>query len=149
MRTVTVVQLSLLAALGAGSAGCGTADADPSTQTDPGTFTEIYTEIVPVHTKGQCGFCHGLPPNTISNGNFSMGMDQATSYAALVGKPSMSMKCAGKTLVVPGHPEESLFYLKLLDAPACGDKMPLGGSALTADQLEQVRSWIANGATDN
>src|SRR5262249_11892273 len=105
--------------------------------------------IFPVHTKAQCEFCHGLPPNLISNGNLSIGMDQAEAYVAIVGKPSASMKCAGKMLVVPGHPEQSLFYLKLLDAPPCGDKMPLGGSALTADQLEQVRSWIANGAADN
>jgi hypothetical protein len=141
--------LLVLAALALGAAGCGSTDTTPAAPPAPATFSAIYAEIFPVHQKPQCNFCHSNPPNKISNGNLSMGMDQATAYAAIVNKPSTSDKCAGKTQVVPGHPEQSLFYLKLLDAPPCGDKMPLGGDPLTADELEQVRSWIANGAADD
>jgi hypothetical protein len=126
--------------------GCETS----ATQTPtPATFSQVYAAIFPVHTKGQCTFCHSNPPNDISNGKLSTGADQAAAYAALVNRPSVSKHCAGKTLVVAGHPEQSLFYLKFAEPAPCGDRMPLGGDALTAEQLEMVRSWIAAGAKDN
>ncbi|APR78562.1 Hypothetical protein A7982_03909 [Minicystis rosea] len=140
MRTLSPQRL-LLAALLGGASACSS----PA----PGTFSQIYTDLFPVHTKAQCEFCHSLPPNELSNGALSTGMDKAAAYASLVGKPSMSKTCAGRTLVVPGHPEESLFYEKLSGAPTCGGPMPLGGSALTADQLEAVRSWIEAGAPND
>jgi hypothetical protein len=52
----------------------------------------------------------------------------------------------GKTLVVAGHPEMSLLFLKLSPNPPCGSRMPLGGTAFTDAQLEMIRSWIAAGA---
>ena len=52
-------------------------------------------------------------------------------------------------LVVPGHPEQSLFYTKLTATPPCGARMPFGGGALPDAQIEMVRSWIAAGALDD
>lgn len=113
-----------------------------------GKFSEIYPLIFPLQTKGQCSFCHGLPPNDKSNGLLSTGMDRAAAYQALVSQTSTSSKCGGRSYVVPGKPDESLLLLKLT-AATCGDRMPLGGDPLTANQLEMVRSWIASGAKDD
>ena len=128
-------------------AGCDSAS--PTTPAAPATFTQVYEAMFPVHSKGQCNFCHSLPPNQKSNGMLSMGEDRATAYAALVKKPSASAGCKAQVLVVPGKPAESLFLAKLEPSPGCGDRMPLGGSVLTSAQLEMVRSWIAAGALDN
>lgn len=113
-----------------------------------GTFSQIYPLLFPVHTRAQCNFCHSLPPNDVSNGKLSMGEDQATAYAGLMAT-SQSSKCGhAQQLVVPGDASASLLYQKLTN-PTCGGKMPLGGSPLTAVQLEMVRTWIDNGAQDD
>jgi hypothetical protein len=112
------------------------------------TFSEIYSQIFPQQTKGQCSFCHGLPPNEKSNGLLSTGGDRGAAYQALVNQTSTSAKCGGKSYVIPGRPDESLLLLKLT-TPGCGDRMPLGGDPLTSAQLEMVRSWIAAGAQDD
>ncbi len=129
---------------GAALAGCGTA-ADP-----PATFTQIYAVMFPLGTPGQCNYCHDRPPNNLSNGMLDMGSTRAAAYAALVGPSSTSALCGTRgRLVVPGSPSTSLLYLKLLAAPPCGDRMPQGGSALSATQVEMVRSWIAAGAPND
>ena len=116
----------------------------------PATFTTVYSTLFPRATKYQCDFCHGLPANQLSNGRLSMGMDQATAYAALVGQSSMSDGCGGMQLVVPGEPDASLMMLKLSqNPPPCGDQMPLGGDPLSAVQLKLVRNWIVDGAQDD
>ena len=54
-----------------------------------------------------------------------------------------SMSCRSVPLVDPAHPEASLMVVKLRAAPGCGSRMPLGGTALTASQVECVRVWAA------
>ena len=115
----------------------------------PATFTEIYPLMFPVETRPQCNFCHSLPPNDTSNGMLSMGADQATAYSALMDNSMGSMCGDTMPLVEPGNPQGSLFYLKLTAAPPCGDRMPLGGTPLTADLLDKVDSWITAGAQDD
>jgi hypothetical protein len=136
----------LLGLAAAGLTACGSAT---SPSAPPATFTEIYAAIFPVHQKAQCSYCHTNPPNDIGNGHFSTGADQASAYAAIVNQPSTSSKCPGWVQVVPGHPEKSLFYLKLTASPPCAGRMSLGGDPLTDDQLEMVRSWIAAGAMND
>ena len=126
--------------------GCGEDSTQPA---HVATFTEIYDAFFPIETKGQCNFCHGLPPNDKSNGLLSFGADKSTAYEALVGKTSASSVCNGKPLVVAGDPEQSLLLQKLSSAPPCGGQMPLGGSPLTDDQQAMVRSWIAAGAKND
>jgi uncharacterized membrane protein len=123
-------------------AACG---APPETTT-PATYTEIYERFFPPETRAQCNQCHSNPPNDISNGNLSMGSDPDTAYDALVGVTSTSSKCGGQVLIVAGDPEHSLFYTKTEAQPACGGRMPLGGSGMTDDEREMIRSWIAAGA---
>jgi hypothetical protein len=63
---------------------------------------------------------------------------------------------AGWSRVVAGDPEHSLLYVKIVaklddtETP-CGESMPSGANRepLTAEQVEQVRAWIAAGAPSN
>ena len=121
--------------------GCGTE------YTPPTSFIDIYPTLFPVETRTQCNFCHALPPNDKSNGMLSMGIDPATAYQALMAT-SVSSHCGGMALLVPLRPEESLLWLKLDAMPTCGDRMPLGGTPLTAAQLDLVKSWILTGAPE-
>ena len=51
-------------------------------------------------------------------------------------------------LVVPGDPEASYLYRKLVDrTPTAGDQMPLQQPPLSAHGKEIVRLWILQGAT--
>jgi len=63
--------------------------------------------------------------------------------------------CDGTTaLVVPGSPEDSLLVDKLAartegGEPACGSGMPLVGAAVSRQDLDAIRAWIADGAPDS
>jgi hypothetical protein len=150
----TVIALALLTACGGSSMGSGSEPGDAGAQASdaaaPGArFSQIYAELFPATTAPRCNFCHSMPASDTSNGKLSVGTSQDVAYAMLVGKDSSSSRCNGMPLVTPGDPEASLFYLKLMDPSPCGARMPLGGSALSASQLEQVRSWIAAGAKND
>jgi hypothetical protein len=132
-------------ASGALAFSCSSASSTPA---PTGTWSAIYPAIFPETTKAQCDFCHSLPPNEKSNGGLSVGTDKETAYKALVGQSSASLKCNGRQYVVPGKPDESLLYGKVT-TPPCGDHMPLGGSTLTDDQVEMIRTWIEAGAKDD
>lgn len=135
--------LSLLAVSACGGGGGG----DPAGP--PATFSAIYPLIFPPTTNARCDFCHSLPANEISNGKLHVGADQHGARAALVGQASISTRCGGRTLVVPGDPDSSLFLQKLSPAPPCGNRMPLGGAVLPDAVLEMVRTWIEAGAKDD
>ena len=81
--------------------------------------------------------------------------DSASAYDALVDVKAMGVNLtegagadcvdSGLTRVVPGNPDESLLVKKLENTQPCGTGMPPGGT-LTAAQIDQVRTWIADGA---
>jgi len=136
----------LSAALGCGGGGGTAAALDNG---PPGTFSEIYTNILSTQTESRCNFCHSMPASQVSNGMFHTGMDQAETYAALLDKTSVSTACAGRDVVVPGDPDNSLLVLKVAGQPPCGNRMPLGGKALSAAQIRLIESWVAAGANDD
>jgi len=136
---------ALVAALGCGG-GSSTASTDPG---PPGTFSEIYDTILSTQTESRCNFCHSMPASQVSNGMFHTGKDRAETYAALLGSTSASMACAGRDVVVPGEPDQSLLVLKVSGPPPCGNRMPLGGKALSSAQIQLIKSWVAAGANDD
>jgi len=104
------------------------------------TFAAIHNEIfIPTCAAVFCHFSDELFFNAIS---------ADTAYQTLVGAVTTSPDC-GKTgleRVSPGHPEQSLLYLKLTDPP-CGRKMPVGFvPQLPEREIEQIRIWIERGA---
>lgn len=139
-------------ALLAGLAACAPADTRTDDTDTPAasTFTEIHTALFPEATAAKCDFCHGQVANQISNGLLNMGQDDRDlAYDVLLHQTSTSRDCAGMPYVVPGDPEGSLLYTKLLAEPGCGERMPLGGGALPASQIRMVQSWIEGGALDD
>jgi hypothetical protein len=104
------------------------------------TFAAIHQEIfIPTCAAVFCHFSDELFFNSIS-------ADRA--YETLVGAVTTSPDCGptGLERVAPGHPEQSLLYLKLT-APPCGRKMPIGYvSQLPSQEIEQIRVWIERGA---
>lgn len=88
--------------------------------------------------------CHSA---TGRRGDLVLTPDQA--YQALVNVPAANeaAKAKGKVRVVPGKPDDS-FLVQKLTTPAAdeGARMPYGGDALPAQDLELVRAWIAAGA---
>lgn len=51
-------------------------------------------------------------------------------------------------LVIPGDPQGSAFYRKLTEDPIEGARMPLSPEPFTAEELEELESWIDRGAPE-
>jgi hypothetical protein len=107
------------------------------------TFDVIQREIF--GPKGcRVETCHG---STVSGG---LDLRWGTAHYALVDAPAANAAAAaaGKRRVVPGDPEASFLWQKLVGDLTTdeGIAMPSVGSALTAQQLDVVRAWIAAGA---
>jgi hypothetical protein len=140
-------------ALAAAASGTGGADVAASSGTDAAgaaasgnlSFAkDVYERVI----RARCAQCHSDAP---SFGGLAMFPGAITAYTNLVGMPSggeATYKCrdCGLLRVQPGAPERSLLYLKLT-LPPCGSKMPPAAfGQVTAEQVEMVRLWIAQGA---
>ena len=73
------------------------------------------------------------------------------TFAALINvTPTQTQAAsAGLKLVMPGNPDSSFLYQKVIydsSAFAFGAKMPSGGLTMTANQILFLRQWIAAGA---
>jgi outer membrane protein assembly factor BamB len=106
------------------------------------TFDAVYREVL---EPSGCTttYCHGC------GGNLAM-MDRATAYDNLVNAAADGKLCAksGLRRVTPGKPNESLLYVKLLENPPCGVRMPVAGKLPLAD-IEQIKAWITLGAMND
>lgn len=134
-------------AAGAASGSAGTAAAGSGAPAgDSNAFSSIYTQILTQRCAGPV--CHS---GSSTGGSFSLQAGSASAVrSSLLNKPASGSECAssGLSLVVPGNADMSLLYKKLLDMPACGSRMPPTG-ALSMQEIERVRTWIANGARDD
>jgi len=105
--------------------------------------TQFSTHVLPIINR-YCLMCH-LPG--AEQGDLSFFPD---AHSALVGKPSVQSPL---TLVKPGDPEGSYFYLKMVGTHAevggSGAVMPFQRDPLTEDELETIRRWIAEGALND
>lgn len=132
-------------------------DAGGSGDPEPGapTFSAIYEEIIVATGCNGGPLCHGglvgmLRMNT-----------KKEAYDSLVGVPAMGTNLADTVApncedtdlvrVVPEDPGASLLMQKI-DPPGgeapCGSAMPPTGM-LEPAQIEQIRTWIANGAEND
>jgi hypothetical protein len=82
-----------------------------------------------------------------------LNLSEGASYANLLNiTPNNATATAdGLKRVMPGKPDSSLLYHKLVFAPGhhahdYGNVMPVGTGGVSAGQLEWVRQWIAAGA---
>lgn len=117
-------------------ARCAAADSDPSV---PISFA---ADIEPV-LAAACYRCHD-PSMPDSVGTERSGLDLSSFDALRAGGGT-----TGTDIVSPEDPCGSLLYLKVLAGPPVGSRMPLGGAPLTAQQLDAIHDWVAEGATNN
>jgi hypothetical protein len=108
------------------------------------TFTQVYSDII----SKDCVSCHNPAGEGNTIGKLDMST-QSTAFTNLVGVAGAGAECSGMgTRVVAGDADMSLLYQKVTN-PTCGEKMPLGGTALTEDQADEIEGWINAGAMND
>jgi len=96
------------------------------------SFSEDVTPIL----EGKCVICHGGPDE---NGAINKEMElDLTSYDALMVGSEFG------SIVEPGNAEDSVLWMMI----EVGD-MPQDGEPLTMEELEVIKTWIAEGAQNN
>jgi hypothetical protein len=113
------------------------------------TFSSINQNILSSNDsagRSACTLCHAGPTPA---GGLNLSTDP---YSALVNRPST--RRPGEILVIPGDPESSYLYKKLVFATGSpqitGNQMPRNGPPyLTEGQIEVIERWIELGAKNN
>jgi len=103
-------------------------------------FTVSFAGQLQPIFNSRCTSCHSL------NGDGGLDLRAGFSYANLVNVISVNY---GVPRVIPGDPDGSVLYGKILGNPVFGARMPPTGAALTALQRQFVRTWILEGANNN
>jgi hypothetical protein len=132
---------------GASGGTSGTSDAGVPV-TDSGYPLTFTAYILPM-LNNACGGCHFDGGSQAPKGGFGY-----TNYAKLVGPVSSATTgCtsldASKRRVVPGHPENSLIFIKVSvqNPPSgCGGHMPYMGTNMSAENQASLKAWILAGA---
>lgn len=110
--------------------------------TDSGKVS-FENDVMPV-LNAYCVMCH-LPGS--EQGGLSLYPD---AWSLLVDVPS---KQSTLLQIKPGSPDESYFYIKLIDSGksvgGSGQLMPIQQQPLDPQQLELIRLWIEQGAERN
>ncbi len=99
------------------------------------TGEQLFSERIKPLLKSRCLACHGDDPKKLRG-----GLDLRSRATALQGGDS------GKPALVPGKPEDSLLYLAVTRKDETLVMPPKENDRLSADEVEQVRRWIALGA---
>jgi len=125
------------------SAGCEHADplSDMLPDEEVVSFATLQTNIFNLN----CALsgCHTgtFPPQGL---NLSAGQ----AYASLVGVTAQ--ESPDLLRVKPDDPDNSYLFLKITGSSRInGQRMPLGRTALSAEQIDLVRRWIEQGAKNN
>jgi hypothetical protein len=71
-------------------------------------------------------------------------LDETNSYTLLVGVASN--EDAGVLRVSPGDPNNSYLIQKLEGSASTGEQMPFGATPLDQATIDNIRTWITNGA---
>jgi len=89
---------------------------------------------------GNCAYCHN--PNSLFEPDLTHPFDPDVG---IVNVPDVG----GHLRVAPGAPDESGLVLRIEGNPAGGASMPFHPEPLTAEEIDQVTSWVVAGAPDN
>jgi hypothetical protein len=162
MKTAKLALLGVLV-LALGATACGNDNGGPLPPENPDAssspdaslncptgldnFASLYATIWNGRVCNTTLGCHGNEPS----GGFQVaGTTPAMALAALLGATA-DPAAAGMypKRVVPGMPEQSYLWNKISTAsPVSGSMMPLGGM-LTDCQIQDIKTWIQNGAMNN
>lgn len=106
---------------------------------NPSTTVSFSAQIRPLtqRSPGGCLGCHGASQTS----GLALGSYEGLRRGGIN---------TGTRIVVPGNPCESLLVQKLGLAPPFGARMPYNGPPyFSAEELQLVRDWIAEGARNN
>jgi hypothetical protein len=130
---------------GSGGSGSGGSGSGGSCSSSSGSSSATFSQM-----KVVIGFyCGGAGCHNENQAPNLFPDNDATLYRTLT---EYKVKdCGGRVLVKPCAPEESAFYRVQTSSAMCDPvpRMPFGcgeGSCTSADDLEDVRQWIARGA---
>ena len=112
----------------------------PTQQPSPGGAVSFQSGVYPLFTQYGCNNCH-------SSGLHAWYGTSSATYANLVNRPATA-GCTNLPLVYPDSSAGSALYLRL-SGFTCGDRMPKGGNAISSTDLQTVRDWIDQGASNN
>lgn len=130
----TFLYLVLLLAL----AACRSKKIDNSMIVEPDPGVSFAADVEPIFRAGCGGFgCHV--------GEATNGVDLTTHASTLA---SVGLQYGG-LIVVPGDASGSPLVDKISANPQQGSRMPLGLPALSATEVQVIRTWIDEGAEDN
>ena len=120
--------------------GCNT----PFVESDfPAATVSFQNDVVPILANNSCSsmFCHGNEDSPPSN-------FLVTSAENLLG-PGNEAAQLETCDVIRGNPDDSYLIQKLMGTASIGERMPLGGDAISNAELSTIRQWIIEGARDN
>jgi hypothetical protein len=79
---------------------------------------------------------------------FGLDLSEGKSFGNLVNVPSGEVTNLDR--VEPGDPDRSYLMIKIEGGPGMvGQRMPFGQDPLSAEEIQAIRDWIANGALNN
>ncbi len=110
---------------------------------ESGETTVSYNlDLVPLFANAGCltSACH--------TGSFPQSSYNLESYEGTFG-PGDQAEIFNLCNIVPGDADASYLIEKLEANPRSGVRMPQGLTPLTDDEIEMIRTWIAEGAQDN
>ena len=140
-RNLSLITSLLLAACGGGDGGGGGnggggggGGGDPPIEATLESIQEnVFSAI--------CTNCHvgaGAPEG--------LRLEEGMSHAMLVNVPSGEVPTLLR--VEPGNPDDSYLVQKIEGTASVGAQMPLGGPALSDEQVAAIRQWITDGALE-
>jgi hypothetical protein len=127
-----------------GGGGYGGDDAPPPPPPPPAGFGPNFSEIQDAVFSPTCATsgCHlGAAAEQ------GLQLDEANSYGMLVDVPSTEVPTILR--VAPGDPDNSYLIQKLEGTASVGARMPLNQTPLPQADIDVIRQWITDGATDD
>ncbi len=108
-------------------------DGSPSNVIFPASNVSYGSQVQPLFNQA-CNFvgCH-------DDGDHTSPL-KLTSYA--------NVRYAMQQVVIPGKPEQSILVLRIQGTTA-GERMPPNTNPLNQNQINGIRTWIAEGANNN
>jgi hypothetical protein len=146
VATVDSTGLVTATALGTAeiTATSGPADGQATVVIQDGVVAPSFSGVVnEIFQRRGCsaGNCHGSDA-----GGLTLTASASANYRELVNVPSDDVPLLDR--VTPGNAGDS-YLVRKLEGTGSGARMPLGGPALSAADLQAIKDWINAGAPEN